>query len=49
MILVTVETVAMLNVLTAVGANIGTVLVDAAIAVVDERGEHPKKSGMLTL
>jgi len=51
MTLVTVETVAKLNVLNAVavGATIGTVLAGTVSAEVDDRGEQPKKSGMLTL
>lgn len=50
MMLVTVETVATLSVITAVGATKGMVAgaTDFTEPTVD-RGEHPKKSGMLTL
>lgn len=50
MILVTVETVAMLNVVTAVGATKGRVAGAMEFTEpTEDRGEHPKKSGMLTL
>lgn len=49
MMLVTVETVARLSVLTAVGATIGTVEAGTVFKEVVDSGEHPKKSGMLTL
>lgn len=49
MMLVTVETVAMLSVITAVGATKGRVGATEFTELTVDRGEHPKKSGMLTL
>lgn len=50
MMLVTVETVAMLSVVTAVGTTNGRVAgAKDFMEATDDRGEHPKKSGMLTL